>query len=673
MMKRLLAWFMMLNIGGAVFAQSVFDMPKLFPQHRQYLAEFLQTTQTGQWLQAETVARSAAKLFPNDANWHYNVACVCARQQHVDEAFKWLEKAIRLGFTNERQLQQDDDLTVLRSHPKFAELLLLAKQVATEGKRNATLNAAIAESVPPGKEFEVTARNTQWEWNPTTGGYMTTLLSFVGNRKAEATAYTGPCSELLRTWLLSGEAAGNAGDLYVNRDEDRTQMAYEKFPLLTPVVYSTEAQRAAAHVGAANGVFASGLVAYPVVGTSVLSLSNTPFWRSLPRLITTEAQADVLSFRLAMKNQGYIYDASSDYSAQFKQEHLVANTAHFFATFGDAKDQGSAKTNVETMAEILFAGLAAMKPETKAEMTRRGLFVPTFQMLLRQNLKDVSDYCSAAAHPTVFDVSRVDVDAFVRAAHQLTSADLPVTFNIVARSESMPRQYVDYFDAPTSERISDTPCSIKRVIRGRNKVRKLTVAASSSEPNISYRWFVVNGDAEKIRIRPLTKSGTLVKLEVDYHGVFEQDGMQKRHVDIACVALRNGKPMSAPAFVSFRYLANEQRVYDEKGRIQSIDYRTPQSGFVYEDPALSAFKNWRDDYCYDDVTGKCLGWKRTLFDGTVQQFDTLGRRVLETADDGTPKRVAEVSYSPRVDAKSNAVSAPAIELLQMDTARILTL
>jgi hypothetical protein len=166
----------------------------------------------------------------------------------------------------------------------------------------------------------------------------------------------------------------------------------------------------------------------------------------------------------------------------------------------------------------------------------------------------------------------------------------------------------------------------------------------------------------------LTKDASLVTLEVDYHGGFNQNGIATRHVDIACVAMRQGKPASAPLFVSFRYLANERRTYNAQGKILQMDYTIPESGYVYEDPLLSAFKNWVDDYQYD-AAGRITGWTRTLFDGSTQQFDARGRRIVETNADGSAKRVVEVNYFPRTNKQSNATTSPAIELLQSDGER----
>ena len=85
------------------------------------LGQFLRATQQGDLLGAETAARAAVKIFPRDANWHYNVACVCARDNRPDEALDWLDKAIVRGFSDMRALEQDDDLTSIRGTERFRE------------------------------------------------------------------------------------------------------------------------------------------------------------------------------------------------------------------------------------------------------------------------------------------------------------------------------------------------------------------------------------------------------------------------------------------------------------------------------------------------------------------------------------------------------------------------
>ena len=96
-MKRLnriwcvLAWLL---VAVAAWGQSVFDMPRLFPQHKRTLSQFVESLGRGDLLAAESAARAGVKLFPQDANWHYNVACVCARAGRTEEALDWLKKAV---------------------------------------------------------------------------------------------------------------------------------------------------------------------------------------------------------------------------------------------------------------------------------------------------------------------------------------------------------------------------------------------------------------------------------------------------------------------------------------------------------------------------------------------------------------------------------------------------
>ena len=56
--------FLLAVVGFAAVtgAQSVFDMPRLFPRHKQVLGQFLRATQQGDLLGAETAARAAVAL-----------------------------------------------------------------------------------------------------------------------------------------------------------------------------------------------------------------------------------------------------------------------------------------------------------------------------------------------------------------------------------------------------------------------------------------------------------------------------------------------------------------------------------------------------------------------------------------------------------------------------------
>ena len=654
-----------LAFAGLAGAQSVFDMPRLFPRHCFYLQQFIGAAQRGDRFAAETAARAAAKLFPNDANWHYNIACVCALDGRQDEALEMLAKAVELGFTDARKLRQDTDLVSLWGTPRFAEIEARAKALAENPPTNATLGAAIARDVPAGGEAVVDAADTQWEWDPMRGGYMTTLLRLHPGEAPAADAYAGPCADLVRPWLAANPAA-YSGVLYVNRDEDLAAARYEAFPGLTPVVYGEEAVRAGAHKGEANGLFFSGVRPLMTVGNSIMALPATPFWRSLPRKIATTPNAIGLAARLAAANQLYVYDATLDCS-RAGGDLLVGNNIAFVPTADLTNEKPDPAAAQRGITELILAAFAAFTPQTKEAIARDGLLVPTVQRLLRQSQKGVPDYFGAAAHPPAFDPQRVDAEAFLKAAHALTPETLPPPLALSVRMERAPLAGVEFFEAVNSETLADTPQCITRVFRGTGRWRRLTVAAQS--PGCDFRWFVVGGDPGKIRITPLTSDGALVTLEVAWHAPFDRDGLQTRRADIACVAVRPDGTASAPAFVSFRFLANERRVYDGD-RLVSVDYSMPEGGFVYEDPLLTTFKNWRDDYLYDDA-GKPLGWtRRRPGQAGEDRFDTHGRRVAEANPDGSPKAVAPVRYFPRQIQGTDGRTAPVLELIQMDAGAV---
>lgn len=658
-------FLLMAALAGVAAGQGVFDMPRLFPQHKRYLQQFLTAAQQKNLLAAETAARAGAKLFPRDANWHYNVACICAKDNRLNEAMTWLEKAVELGFTNLKQLSEDPDLAVIRHAPAyaaaFATLLQRAKELALNPPENATLSRALASPVTMGSEAEVAAGNTQWNWDPVSGGFLETLFRL--QAASELPAYSGPYADIVND--LTRNQASCAGVLYVNRDEDLSVADYAAFPGLTPVLYSDEAQSAGTHRGTANGLFTSGLAAIPTVGHSTLSLGNSALWRTIPRGISTDPAAMRTAFTFSATNQLYVYDATPDLRKEFKGDLLFTqNPAVILSTAGAGS--ADAKTAQRDLVELILAAIAVLQPETRQELFNSGKLVPTMQMLLRSHLKGAPDYTSAAAHPTAFTPAQIDAEALLRAANRLTPDSLPPALQIRVRLETMPRTGIDYFDAVTSEAIADTPTCVTRIIRGSAQTRKITLDAAASEPGVTYVWFVVNGDPEKTEIRNLTPNGSLVTLSAEWHAPYEKDGIRMRRVDFACVAKRKDGTCSAPAFVSFRYLGNERRTYDDAGRIRSIDYTVPAGGDCYEDPALSAFKNWCDTYHYD-AAGRPAGWTRKTPAGTETRYDSQGRRVVSVHADGTPRSVVNVSYIPRIIRSGDGGTTPVIELLPSDS------
>jgi len=60
---------------------------------------------------------------PDEADAHYLVACLYARQNKVDESIAWLKQAIKKGYHNWDQLKSDKNLENIRSSFEYRELL----------------------------------------------------------------------------------------------------------------------------------------------------------------------------------------------------------------------------------------------------------------------------------------------------------------------------------------------------------------------------------------------------------------------------------------------------------------------------------------------------------------------------------------------------------------------
>jgi hypothetical protein len=101
-------------------------------------------------------------------------------------------------------------------------------------------------------------------------------------------------------------------------------------------------------------------------------------------------------------------------------------------------------------------------------------------------------------------------------------------------------------------------------------------------------------------------------------------GLSGHRVEIGVFA-DNGTDFSPPCFISFYFLPNERRTYDETGRILETDYAFPGS---FADVTLTAQKPWRDRYRYDKDSGAPLGWTRSENGKAPVDFDADGRELL---------------------------------------------
>ncbi len=79
--------------------------------------------------------RRLAHLWADNAVVIYNLACSLALTQNTEEALETLERAIRLGYSDDGQMMKDADLASLRGLPRFVELACRAQTQAEDGSR----------------------------------------------------------------------------------------------------------------------------------------------------------------------------------------------------------------------------------------------------------------------------------------------------------------------------------------------------------------------------------------------------------------------------------------------------------------------------------------------------------------------------------------------------------
>jgi tetratricopeptide (TPR) repeat protein len=72
---------------------------------------------------ALTLFSDVLNYYPDDAETHYNIACMYSRLDRVDESIEWLKKAIDKGYSNWEIIKTDGDLENIRDTNAYMELV----------------------------------------------------------------------------------------------------------------------------------------------------------------------------------------------------------------------------------------------------------------------------------------------------------------------------------------------------------------------------------------------------------------------------------------------------------------------------------------------------------------------------------------------------------------------
>ena len=620
----------------------VFRRPALMEASQPFLIRAILYARNNQMDESLASGQQAVSIAPFSAKANYVLAAIYAKRGENDDCVRTLKRAQELGFRDVTFLERDPDLASVRKHPEFANLVAEAKKPYERPvPKPASLKFGVALV---GSENAV--------WDESTNLVRTTFDWKGPNKSLVIIKEHGEVGRKLWKWYSEKTAAGNYGDLYDNCDKDHSNLDYAKFPQIFRIEYQPELGRDIP-CGLQNRILHGGVV----IGNSSTAMTGGPHWRSNPRsaYVTQTSMAALVS--QYFHNHLYVYPEHMDYDpvqngkSSGSGDVYPANTPYLLIS------QGSSYTD-QPFLDVLACMLAAFRPEVKKLLVERGWIAPTLQQIFRSNYQTVEkpdDYLTGVAHPTVFDGKLIDPLKMIEATHAMTVDTIPPLVRIRVEKQDQAIVGSDYFEVGIyDENLFDTPCAIARIGRSVKYRRQMTVSARDSvdanKKPLRFAWVVLRGDESLIKIEPLDKSGSRAELTVAWHPrrkIHPKSDMESNRVDIGVFA-HNGSEWSAPAFVTWYFLDNEDRDYDEKQRIRSVSYHGGTDSGNYTDPLVQTPKTWKDTYRYTD-DGRLIGWTRTLRSQEPEQFTPEGKLVIEKDDKGRPLAAKSVVYITRPD------------------------
>lgn len=492
----------------AADAVGLYDYPRLHLRHSLLRVQLMNAMRSGNITNMEAVCRQGLELMPGDATWQFNLACALAYRATPDAALDALEKAVRAGFRNASAIEQDGDLQRISSSPRF-------KAIVREARDTADLPA-------PGRAIPRTARLTQGTrlvlsksnlaWDFDRGLYVANfkfLRGAVESPEARAAIYDGPAKEALAAWLADGTAAGNGGDLYVNRDRNHSRIKTRAFPLLSELCFDAEAKSKGVDNAMPNTLYPGAAV----VGNASLAIVSSNDTCSLVRMAMQDLVSMSALRQCYLDNQLWVFPAHKDYVPEKGIDRYQGATPCALQSVGSS---GSDRYFVRAA----LAASAALRPETKRAVVERKLFAPLMQYLFRRTRTGVEseeDYLTGKAHPTAFDRGSLDALRMVELAHGLTPKTIPPV--ILPLSAFVPVSSLDL----------EKELDLRFVPYGEYGGK------------LSYAWRVVHGDRERVAIVP-GEDGA-VHLTVDCRSLTSR-------IDVACFAKTADSGWGAPSFVS---------------------------------------------------------------------------------------------------------------------------
>ena len=569
--------------------------------------------------------------YPNAPRLRVMKAEIAINRNDAETAFGALEAASSLGFAG---------LEAALSAPVFRPLAEDDRMQALL----ATPPAAIAEApFAPGLVKNgigmVTAQNTRW--NAKLARLEVVFATPPSQKSKPVSRQKGGVWDRLNKMARRGQAAGNVGDVYDNRDAGHSTPPGLDGVQLTVAKYSEAARAKGLHYGL-NEALIFDAIAF---GNSSTALKGQG-WRSQARHALTTRLGPIRAWQLYDNNHIYVFPEHRDHDAVADKGHgdvFPANTPLMLISKGSS---GSDRRFLQAI-QIILAGF---KPEVKALLKEKRLIAPTVQQILRRGMKGIEteeQYLSAAAHPTVFRPKWVDLDRVLDLANALEVGAVPPRAQIAVADEARAQ---GPFASPVPEELFTTPDAIARSWRGGERVRRYTLSAAGSwdanDRTLTFFWRVLRGDPSRVRIERLTPDASEVEVTIEWHeGIRAPDGLKSSRVDIALFA-HNGSEYSAPAMFSLDLPTHQRRVYSDDpsdNRPLSISYLPNKGDRAYVDPVVWPWRGWNDAFDYSDKK-ELLGWTRTYRKGGAARFTRHGLKVVELDDLARPAKAEAVRY-----------------------------
>lgn len=488
-------------VAAILFAAlSVWDYPARQLQHEQLKGQFLTAVKEGDSATMIETCEKGVKLLPDDPTWRFNLACSLAYTKKTDLALDALEKAIDLGFRDADAIAKDNDLKRLAKETRFQELVEYAKEMSHRPLTYGP-NAHVPQTGVAGGSVALGEQNFYWDFD---------------------------AGLLVADMKLALGAGGNAGDLYMNRDDAHSMLKAADFPGLTVVRLD--------HDGHATGVdldIPNMLFPYPAFGNASRAFGEPTFWRSLPRMAMTRDAWRMKSFqKLYLSNQLWFFPAHQDCPPVGKFGDVFASICPYFWV-----SAGSSYTDQPFLRGALEAS-RNLRKETKKDLVEKGFLAPTIMTLMRKSLKSVTndvDYLSAAAHPTAFAAGSLDVKRLKKSAAALLPREIPplVPVSILAQPTE---------DKPIWPELTYASAFASAfVLRAEDKVRKFRLVAKGAE---EFEFSVLRGgNAAKLSKAPFNG---VMDLEIDRSKMSVSN-----RVDIGVFGKNAGTGWGAPSYVSF--------------------------------------------------------------------------------------------------------------------------